>query len=117
MSRDAKKVIKNYLDEMAKKDELFAKAYANEGKSLDSCFNYILDEARKRGTTVCMTDDEVFCLAIHYYVEGDLKDVKRPSDYMGHSVEKCEKTIDSGKASKKKADKKDTVGMGYLFDF
>lgn len=31
---DAKEAIKNYLDERAGKDELFAKAYAKEGKSI-----------------------------------------------------------------------------------
>ena len=70
---DAKEAIKNYLDERARKDELFAKAYAKEGKSIDECFSYILGEARKKGTQVCMSDEEVFGLAVHYYDEDDIK--------------------------------------------
>lgn len=70
---DAKEAIKNYLDERARKDELFATAYAKEGKSIDECFSYILGEARKKGTQVCMSDEEVFGLAVHYYDEDDIK--------------------------------------------
>lgn len=70
---DAKVIIKNYLDERARKDELFAKAYAKEGKSIDECFSFILGEARKKGTKVCMSDEEVFGLAVHYYDEDDIK--------------------------------------------
>lgn len=70
---EAKEVIKNYLDERAKTDELFAKAYSKEGKSIDECFDYIIGEARKRGTQVCMSDEEVFGLAVHYYDEDDIK--------------------------------------------
>lgn len=70
---DAKETIKSYLDERARTDELFAKAYVKEGKSIDECFSYILGEARKKGTQVCMSDEEVFGLAVHYYDEDDIK--------------------------------------------
>ena len=33
--------IKSYLDERAKADELFAKAYNKENKSIDECCSYI----------------------------------------------------------------------------
>lgn len=122
MSRNAKSVIKSYLDEMAKKDESFAKAYANKEKTLDSCFNYILKEARKHGNQVCMTDGEVFGLAVHYYVEGDLKDVKMPSDFQSCTVSddggmNKEAKTEAKKRSAKKVKKQDTAGMGCLFDF
>ena len=65
--------IKTYLDERAKTDELFAKSYAKEGKSINKCCKYIMGEARKRGTAVCMTDEEVYGLAVHYYDEDDIK--------------------------------------------
>lgn len=68
-----KDAIKSYLDERAKTDELFAKTYAKEGKTLEECCNYIIGEARKRGNAVAMTDDEVFGLAVHYYDEDDIK--------------------------------------------
>lgn len=43
-----KDVIKSYLDQRAGQDELFAKIYAKEGKTLEECCNYIIGEARKR---------------------------------------------------------------------
>lgn len=66
-------VIKQYLDGRAASDELFAVTYAKENKSVDECCRYIISEARKRGTEVCMSDDEVFGLAVHYYDEDSIK--------------------------------------------
>lgn len=70
---DAKTKIKNYLDERAKNDELFAKAYTKSNKSIDECYMYVLGEARKKGTAVGMTAEEVFGLAVHYYDEDNIK--------------------------------------------
>lgn len=70
---DAKTKIKNYLDERAKNDELFAKAYTKSNKSIDECYKYVLGEARKKGTAVGMTAEEVFGLAVHYYDEDNIK--------------------------------------------
>lgn len=118
MSLSAKKVIKDYLDGMARKDETFAKAYANKSKNMDSCFNYIVKEARKKGTTVCMTDNEVFGLAVHYYVEGELKDVNLPEDFQSVEMEEVPKETPKKKPKKAAKEKKqENVGMGYLFDF
>lgn len=77
----AKDAIKAYLDKRAVEDPLFAVSYAKENKSIDECFNYILNEARKRGNAVCMTDEEVFGLAVHYYDEDDIKVDKAPVGY------------------------------------
>ena len=68
-----KEAIQSYLDNQAKKDELFAKSYAKEGKNIDECCSYIMGEAKKRGNAVCMSDEEVFGLVIHYYDEDDIK--------------------------------------------
>ena len=70
---DAKTKIKNYLDERAKNDEMFAKAYAKPNKSIDECYRYILGEARKKGTEVGMSHEEVYGLAVHYYDEDNIK--------------------------------------------
>lgn len=70
---DAKTKIKNYLDERAKNDELFAKAYAKPNKNIDECYKYILGEAIKKGTEVGMSHEEVYGLAVHYYDEDDIK--------------------------------------------
>lgn len=66
-NKAAKEAIKAHLDKRAATDKLFAVNYAKENKNLDECFRYILGEARKRGSAVCMTDEEVFGLAVHYY--------------------------------------------------
>ena len=70
-----KAAIKTYLDERAKADELFAATYAKQGKSLDDCVNYILQQVQKQGYAG-YTDDEIYGMAVHYYDEDDLKDIK-----------------------------------------
>lgn len=67
--------IKTYLDELAKIDELFAKTYSKKGKSIKECCNYIMGEAKKAakgGTSIALSDEEVYALAIHYYDEDDI---------------------------------------------
>lgn len=75
---DAKEIIKKHLDGMAEKDEAFRAAYENPKKNLEDCFTYILNQARSHGNAVCMSDEEVFGMAVHYYVESDIKVGKRP---------------------------------------
>ena len=75
-----KEAIQSYLDERAKTDELFAVAYKKKNKSIDECCTYIMGEAQKRGNAVCMSDEEVFGLAVHYYDEDDIKVNKLPSN-------------------------------------
>lgn len=74
-----KEAIKSYLDERARTDELFAKSYAKENKNLDECCSYIMGEARKLGNAVCISDNEVFGMAVHYYDEDDIKVNKLPA--------------------------------------
>lgn len=74
-----KAAIKGYLDDRAKRDELFAVAYAKDNKTLDECCAYIVGEARKMGgNAVCVADDEVFGWAVHYYDEDDIEVKKLP---------------------------------------
>jgi hypothetical protein len=75
-----KEAIQSYLDERAKTDELFAIAYKKKNKSIDECCTYIMGEAKKRGNAVCMSDEEVFGLAVHYYDEDNIKVNKLPSN-------------------------------------
>ncbi len=74
-----KEAIQSYLDERAKADELFAVAYKKKNKSIDECCTYIMGEAKKRGNAVCMSDEEVFGLAVHYYDEDNIKINKLPA--------------------------------------
>lgn len=70
---NAKQVIKEYLEKRAASDPQFAASYAKPTKNIDECFKYILGEARNHGSQVCLTDEEVFGLAVHYYDEDNLK--------------------------------------------
>jgi hypothetical protein len=62
------KVIADYL--LTRED--IKDSLDKENKSLEECGNYILQEARKKGSHVAMTDEEVFGLAVHYYDEDDI---------------------------------------------
>lgn len=69
--------IKNFLDNLAKEDDKFAKSYAKENKSIEKCCKYIYQEVGKqrKGTATCVgcSDDEIYGLAIHYYDEDDIQ--------------------------------------------
>lgn len=67
-----KEVIKAYLDKRAEQDELFAKTYAKQGKSIDECCRYIIQEVQK-ANRIGWSNAEVFGLAVHYYDEDDIK--------------------------------------------
>jgi hypothetical protein len=70
-----KEVIKAYLDKRAAEDELFAKSYAKEGKTLDQCIDYILQTVKNSGQCG-YADDEIYSMAVHYYDEDNLGDIK-----------------------------------------
>lgn len=76
---EVKAKIKAYLDERAAKDELFAKSYAKEKKSIDECIRFIMGEAAKEavacpgGKGAFMSDEWVYGQAVHYYDEDDIK--------------------------------------------
>lgn len=79
-NNDFKQAIKSYLDKRAKTDKLFAVVYAKANKNLTECCSYIMGEAKKRGNAVCMSDEEVFGLAVHYYDEDNIKINKLPAN-------------------------------------
>ena len=102
-----KDAIKSYLDERARTDELFAKSYAKENKNLDECCNYIMGEAKKRGNAVCISDNEVFGMAVHYYDEDDIKVSKMPTNVRTSvSVPKVELTEEDKKKAREEAIKR-----------
>jgi hypothetical protein len=76
-----KTVIKNYLDNRARTDELFAAKYANPKKSIDECCKYITGEAYARAKNGCavISDEEVYGMAVHYYDEDDINIRKAPN--------------------------------------
>ena len=76
-----KTAIKDYLDNRAKTDELFAEKYANPKKSIDECCKYITGEAyaRAKDGTAVISDEEVYGMAVHYYDEENVEIRKAPS--------------------------------------
>ncbi len=65
-SKSFQDTIKAYLDKRAQEDSLFAQSYAKEGKSIEECCNYIIQEVKKM-QVAGLDDDEVYGLAVHYY--------------------------------------------------
>ena len=73
-----KRTIQAYLEERAMEDKLFAVAYRKEGKNIDDCVTYILNEVQRSGCNG-FTDGEIFGQAIHYYEENEIE-VGKPMD-------------------------------------
>lgn len=92
------KVIADYL---LTRDDINS-SLEKENKSLEECGRYILQEARKKGSFVAMSDKEVFGLAVHYYDEDNLKidktinhaRVKKSEDTVKSKPTQEEKTIE-----------------------
>lgn len=91
VSQSFKDTIKAYLDQRAQSDPLFATSYQKEGKNIDECCNYIIQEVQKMKVNG-LSDDEVFGLAIHYYDEDDLGTIKASHGkvVVNHTVELTE---------------------------
>lgn len=91
VSQSFKDTIKAYLDQRAQSDPLFATSYQKEGKSIDECCNYIVQEVQKMQVNG-LADDEVFGLAVHYYDEDNLGEIKAVNCkvVVNHTVELTE---------------------------
>ncbi len=104
--KEFKETIQEYLQQRAAEDSLFAPKFANPQKSVDECCRYILEEARKRGNSVVMTDAEVFGLAVHYYDEENIKVEKVSSGCSVSSPRKVELTEEDRNAAREAAIKR-----------
>ena len=98
--KEFKDTIQKYLDQRVAEDPLFAPKFENPKKNIDECCRYILGEARKRGTSVVMSDAEVFGMAVHYYDEEDIKVEKESS---GCSVSSSSYKVELTEEEKKSA--------------
>jgi len=94
-----KKTINEHLVEKAKADFLFAETLAKPNKNIDECINYILDTVKKSGCNG-FDDSEIFAMAVHYYDEDDIKNIKPVSGkvIINHSVELTEEDKAEAKA-------------------
>lgn len=88
VSQSFKDTIKAHLDARAQSDPQFAVSYSKEGKNIDECCNYIIQEVQKMKVNG-LSDDEVFGLAVHYYDEDDLGTIKAANCkvVVNHTVE------------------------------
>ena len=67
-----KKTIAEYLNQRAATDPLFAPNLAKEGKNIEDCITYILNQVKASGCNG-FSDDEIYSMAVHYYDEDDIK--------------------------------------------
>ena len=87
-------------------DPLFAPKFTNPNKSIDECCRYIMGEARKRGTSVVMSDAEVFGMAVHYYDEENIKIKKVSAGCSVSSSHKVELSEEEKNAAREAAIKR-----------
>lgn len=77
------KIIAEYLNGLAAIDSCFAAKFDTNKKSIEDCCNYIIDEISKsinidsksnplNYAYIGTTDDEVYSLAVHFYMEDDI---------------------------------------------
>lgn len=67
-----KRTIQAYLEQRASEDKLFTEAYRKEGKNIDDCVTYILNEVQRSGCNG-FTVAEIYSMAVHYYDEDDIE--------------------------------------------
>lgn len=99
--------IKNYLDNRAMTDELFAAKYANPKKSIDECCKYITGEAYAKAKNGCavISDEEVYGMAVHYYDEDDINIRKAPNARTAKTNAEPELTKEQQEALRLQAEK------------
>lgn len=83
-----KRTIEAYLAQRAAEDTLFAATYKKPNKNIDDCITFILNQVKSSGYQ-CLTDGEVFSIAVHYYDEDNIE-VGKPINaqvVVNHTVE------------------------------
>ena len=75
VSPEFKNTIKNHLDELAKVDNSIKEILLKPNKSIEECCNYIIQEVKRKNYTA-VADEDVYAIAITYYKDDSIKDVK-----------------------------------------
>lgn len=86
-----KELIKNYLDNRAKEDELFRAKYETTTRTIDDVVNYIFHAVQQSGCCG-FSDMEVYTMAVHAIDEPDLA-IGKPMDcnvVVNHHIELTE---------------------------
>jgi|LSQX01.1.fsa_nt_gb hypothetical protein len=137
-TKEFKNTIERYITDFANGDPLFALRAGNPKKNIDDCITFILNQVRQSGSNG-FTDEEIYSLAVHYYIEEDI-DVGKPVQcrvIVNHHVQLTEEEIteqrqkakekvfseevsrlkSSGKVSAPAETKPAESGTGLLFAF
>lgn len=86
-----KELIKNYLDNRAKEDELFRAKYETTTRTIDDVVNYIFHAVQQSGCCG-LSDMEVYAMAVHAIDKPDLE-IGKPMDcnvVVNHHIELTE---------------------------
>ena len=86
-----KEIIKNYLDNRAKEDELFRAKYETTTRTIDDVVNYIFQEVQKSGCCG-FSDMEIYSLAVHA-IDEPMLEIGKPlncSVVVNHHIELTE---------------------------
>ena len=81
VSQEFKNTIKNHLDELAKVDNSIKEILLKPNKSIEECCNYIIQEVKRMNYTA-VADEDVYAIAITYYKDDTIKDVKMESAHV-----------------------------------
>lgn len=115
------KIIKDYVEQFAQGDAVFASKYEKSGKDIEGCCRYIKSEARKQAENGCaaIKDDEVFGWAVHYFDEGlkAPKDSPRAEVKVAPTAEMPKKEVSLANQKPKAKKGNDDGMMMSLFDF
>lgn len=97
-----KETILNHLQELANKDNLFAKTFSKPYKNIDDCITYILNEVKK-SQREGFADDEIYNMAIHYYDE-ETVEIGKPISakvVVNHTIAAAHRTGENPKSTAK----------------
>jgi hypothetical protein len=102
LSQPFRQTILNAVTEKAEQDPLFAENLKKEHKNINHCCNYILNTVQKSGIQG-FTDDEIYSMAFHYYMEDDIDSPDAPQCevVINHTVQLTEKEIAEAKRKAK----------------
>lgn len=98
-----KHTIKEYLENRALADPLFAETFKKANKNIDDCIIYIINTVQKSGCNG-FADAEVFGMAVHYYDEDNIEIGKETSAtvVVNHKVELTAEEVEEAKKQARK---------------
>ena len=113
--KNAEEWLKVVADYLLNRDDI-KDSLEKENKSLKECGQYILQEARKKGSHVAMTDEEVFGLAVHYYDEDDITVKHTSKADVKVAAQKDEKPLKPLSEYRKEVEQKEPVDIDKIVE-